>query len=292
LAFEKHGYGWPTIGWMDDIQGFTTEDCLAFYRTYYAPNNATVVVVGDVKIKDVLGHIQRAYGGMAPAVLPVEDVQPEPPQTAERTQEVEKPTATHKVCLGYRGPALGDADHAALSVLNEVLFGGRASRVHRALVQDKELALEVRGWVSTFRDPGLYDISMTGREGVTGEQLLEALDFVLDSVVQEPITAAELSRVKARLELSALQGMETASGKAEQIGFWEVLAQEPAGALTRVAVVARVTVSDVLRAARRYLTRSSRSVILVRPDPHGDSDAADDDDQPEDAAPAKTEAAE
>jgi zinc protease len=292
LAFEKHGYGWPTIGWMDDIQGFTTEDCLAFYRTYYAPNNATVVVVGDVKIKDVLGHIQRAYGGMAPAVLPIEDVQPEPPQTAERTQEVEKPTATHKVCLGYRGPALGDADHAALSVLNEVLFGGRASRVHRALVQDKELALEVRGWVSTFRDPGLYDISMTGREGVTGEQLLEALDFVLDSVVQEPITAAELSRVKARLELSALQGMETASGKAEQIGFWEVLAQEPAGALTRVAVVARVTVSDVLRAARRYLTRSSRSVILVRPDPHGDSDAADDDDQPEDAAPAKTEAAE
>jgi zinc protease len=265
LAFEKHGYGWPTIGWMEDIQGFTTEDCLAFYRTYYAPNNATIVVVGDVKIKDVLGKIQKAYGHLAPSILPIEDVQPEPPQTVERVLTVEKPTASHKVVLGYRGPALGDGDHAALTVLNEVLFGGRASRAHRAMVQEREIALEVRGWVSTFRDPGLYDVSLTGRDGVTGEELLAALDAVIETVVADPISDAELARVKARMELAGLQAMESAAGKAEQIGFWEVLAGQPGGALDRLEAVTRVTVTDVLRAARRYLTASSRSVVLVRP---------------------------
>src|SRR5262249_4898266 len=83
VAFRKHGYGWPTIGWMEDIQGFTTDDCVAFYRTYYAPNNAALVVVGDVSTADVLRHAQANYGEMEPSTIPFEDVRPEPPQTEE-----------------------------------------------------------------------------------------------------------------------------------------------------------------------------------------------------------------
>ena len=83
-AFKEHGYGWPTIGWMDDIQGFTTEDCTAFYKTYYAPNNATLVVVGDVEPRANPRLAQAHYGDLPPSSIPVEDVQPEPPQTTER----------------------------------------------------------------------------------------------------------------------------------------------------------------------------------------------------------------
>src|SRR5262249_41211458 len=83
-AFKEHAYRWPTIGWMEDIQGFTTDDCTTFYRTYYAPNNAAMVVVGDVDVKELLQMLQQQYGPCAPSVVPPEDVRPEPPQIEER----------------------------------------------------------------------------------------------------------------------------------------------------------------------------------------------------------------
>jgi zinc protease len=265
-AFKRHGYGWPTIGWMEDIQGFTTDDCTAFYRTYYAPNNASLVVVGDVEAREALRLAQECYGGLAPATIPVEDVQPEPPQTEERRLRVEKPTPTQKAAIGYKGPALGDFDHAPLVLLNEILFGGRSSRVHRALVQEQEIASEVRGWVGSFRDPALYDVFLSARGEHTTEELVGALDRVLDEVRRAPVSQGELDRVKARLELATLQGLETVAGKAEQIGFHETVLGDPAALFDKLAAYRRVGVGDLLRVARRYLVASGRTVIEVLPD--------------------------
>src|SRR5262249_2433094 len=125
-AFVQHPYHWPTIGWMEDIESFTPEDCAAFYRTYYAPNNANVVVVGDVDERAVLLAIRDAYGALPAQPVPAEDIVPEPPQLERREIEVRKPTATEKLSIAFKGPALGDADHATMTVLSEVLFGGRA----------------------------------------------------------------------------------------------------------------------------------------------------------------------
>lgn len=263
-AFQTHGYGWPTIGWMKDIENFSTDDCTNFYRTYYAPNNAVLAIVGDIDRKELLRLVQKYYGAMVSAQIPVENVQPEPPQQEERRVEVEKPTETEKIAVGYRGPALGDTDHVALSVLNEILFGGRASRVHRAMVQEAELAVDCRGWVSTFRDPGLYDIGATARPGIKAEELLALLDRELERVVREPVQEDELERVKAKIELAALHGMESCDGRAEQIGFYEVVTGDPLGALLRLKMLRKVTRTDLLRVARRYLVQGSRSVILVR----------------------------
>ena len=266
-AFTDHAYGWPTIGWMADIEGFTTDDCAAFYRTYYAPNNATLVVVGDVKERDLLAKIQKAYGAVQPAALPVEDVHPEPPQTSERLVTVTKTTVTDKLAIGYQGPAFGDVDHVPLSLLSEILFGGRSSRVHRALVQEAELATEVRGWVSTYRDAGLYEMHAVARPGHTSAELLEALDREIERVVAAPVDEAELAKVKARFELALVQGLETASGKAEQMGFFFTVLGDPSGAFARLEACRRVTVSDLLRVARRWLRARSRSVVVVHPEP-------------------------
>jgi zinc protease len=266
LAFEQHGYGWPTIGWMEDIQGFTTDDCLSFYKTYYAPNNAALVVVGDVDMEAVLRLVQTYYGPMERSSIPVEDVRPEPPQTAERRARTEKPTPTQKVAIGYRSPALGDFDHPPFVLLNEILFGGRSSRVHRALVQEQEIATEVRGWVGAFRDPSLYDVFLSARGEHTAAELLEALDRIFDEVRAAAPTAAELARAQAKLELSTVQGLETVSGKAEQIGFYETVLGDPAALFHRLLAYRRVTTSDLLRVARRYLVASARSIIEVIPD--------------------------
>lgn len=265
-AFREHGYGWPTIGWMDDIAGMTTEDCHAFYRTYYAPNNARLVVVGDVDMGSLLELIQKEYGALPAAEIPVEDVRPEPPQTEERRVEMMKPTPTQKIAMGYRSPALGDFDHAPLGILNEALFGGRASRAHRKLVQDLEIASDVRGWVGSFRDPSLWDIALTARGEHTCEELLAAIDAIFDDVRANGVTQAEIDRAKARSELGVLQSLETVSGKAEQIGFYDTVLGDPAAQFERLAQLRRVTLGDVLRVARRYLVTSARTIVLVRPD--------------------------
>jgi zinc protease len=264
-AFREHAYGRPTIGWMDDIMGFTTDDCIAFYRTYYAPNNAALVIVGDVAVDGALRVVQDHYGVQEPSVIPVEDVCPEPPQVSERRAAVQRPTATHKLAIGYKSPALGDFDHAPLVLLNEILFGGRSSRAHRALVQEQEIATEVRGWVGAFRDPALYDIYLVARAEHTGDELLAALDALLEDARRRPASEAELERAKARVELSALQGLETVSGKAEQIGFYETVLGDPAASFEKLAAYRRATLGDLLRVARRYLVPSSRTVVHVVP---------------------------
>jgi zinc protease len=271
-AFKNHAYRWPTIGWMEDIQGFTTEDCTAFYRTFYAPNNAAMVVVGDVDIKHVLSLVQEHYGPYSPSVLPVEDVQPEPPQTEERRLRVGKPTPTQKVAIGYKCSALGDFDHAPLVLLNEILFGGRSSRVHRSLVQEQEIATEVRGWVGAFRDPALYDVYLVARGERTCEELLAALEVILEEVRKEPPGEGELDKAKARIELSMLQGLETVAGKAEQIGFYETVLGSPSALFEKLEAYRRVRIGDLLRVARRYLQTSSRTVIEVIPEEPDEGD--------------------
>jgi zinc protease len=252
---------------MDDIQNFSTDDCVAFYETFYAPNNATVVVCGDVREQDILVKIRDAYGPIEAALLPDEDTQPEPPQLEPRELRLEKPTASEKLLLGYRGPALGDTDHVALSVFNEVLFGGRASRLYRELVQKRELCTEVRGWVSTFRDPGLYEMYFTARPGVATDDVMKVVAVELERARVEVLAEAEITRAKARLELGLVQSLETTSGKAEQSGFYDTVLGDPAAAFRRLEAFRRVTAGEIRTAARRYLVDGARTIIRVVPEP-------------------------
>ncbi len=265
-AFELHPYHWPTIGWMDDIRGFTPEDCVAFYRTYYAPNNATLVVVGHVRERDILLAIRDAYGRIPRQTVPAEDVAPEPTQLSQRQLSIRKPTTSEKLAVAFKGPALGDADHAALTVLSEVLFGGRASRLYRSLVVERELALDVRGWVSTFRDPGLFECWTTARASHTAAEILPVLDEAFERARMDLVGEEELARAQARLELGAVQQLETMSGKAEQIGFFETVLGDPTHAFHRVQAFRRTTAGDLRRVARRYLLHSARTVLTVVPE--------------------------
>jgi zinc protease len=274
MAFAKHPYGWPTIGWMQDIQGFTPEDCVSFYRTYYAPNNATIVVVGDVRERDLLVAIRDAYGGIPSQSIPPEDITPEPMQLEERAAVVRKPTVSEKLLMAYKGPALGDADHATLTVLSEVLFGGRASRLYRELIVDRELATDLRSWVTTFRDPGLFECWATARGTHTTLEIQAVIERAFDRVRADVVSEDELARAKARLELGMLQQLETIPGKAEQIGFFESVIGDPAFAFRRVEAFRRATASDLRRAARRYLTQDTRTIIRVLPEAAGPAAAA------------------
>lgn len=263
-AFDVHPYRWPTIGWMKDIEGFNTEDCAAFYRAYYAPNNAIIVLVGDFDPEQALRLLAQHYGSTESSALPDNPVPTEPPQTAERRVEVHKPTLTEKVSIGYRSLAFGHPDHVTLSLLGEVLTGGRASRLYRKLVRQLELASEVRAFVGPFRDPGLLEIYASAREGHTAEELLSVIDEQLAELITTGVSEAELDRARSRFELGFLHGLETADGKAHTIGFHDCILGRPNAAFERLEALAHVTAADVQRVAREILVPTQRTVILVR----------------------------
>jgi zinc protease len=278
-AFIKHPYHWPTIGWMEDIQGFTTEDCEKFYATYYAPNNATVVVVGDIDEEATLALLQEHYGNLAASTIPAHESVTEPVQTEERVLEIDKPTPTEKLLLGYRGPALGEADFATITVLNEVLFGGKSSRLYRALISEGELASDARGSLSPFREPGLYEIWVSVREGRTAREALAIVERALSLLGTQLVSAAELDKAKNRIELGFLHGMETASGKAEQIGFYETSLGDAARIFAQLEAYRAVTSEAILELAKRVLVPSRRTTLIVHPngevtDDEGDEEEA------------------
>lgn len=277
-AFKVHGYGIPTIGWMEDIQGFTPEDCVAFYREYYAPNNATLVLVGDLDIEEAVGLVADTFGRLKKSELSAEAAKVEPEQTEERRVVLSQPTDTFKVAIGYKCPAIDDPDHPVLVVMNEILFGGRAGLVHKKLTKELELASEVHGSATFLKEPGLYEIALSGRDGVSADVLVGALDDLFVAFTSEMVSDRDLDRAKARLELETVQSLESASGRAETMGFYETLLGDPTALFGRLERYRAVTREDVLRVARALLVATRRTIVEVHPD-GSDPEGFDDEDE-------------
>ncbi len=267
LAYPNQGYGWPTIGWMDDIRSFTKEDCLNFYRTYYAPNNAVVVVVGDVEQERALDLIEAHYAEKRPLELPQENLWEASAQDKEQVANLQLPTQSHKLLLGYQAPAFGDPDHAALTVVADILFGGRSSRAVQRLVYQEEQCTSARASVMAFSKPSLFDIWISMRPGTATGTALDIVDEEIDRLAQEPPGTKELAKVRNQLELSFLHDMETCAGKAEQIGFYETVWGHSKGISERLEALRDVTAEDVTRTTAQYLKRDRRSRIVVEPEP-------------------------
>jgi zinc protease len=263
-AFRRHPYGWPTIGWMRDIRGFTVRDCQQFYRTHYSPANATVVLAGDFDEQKALRLVQKHYGAF-PKTGRVESVAhpKEPSQRAERVAQLRAPTPSEKILLGYQAPSFCDPDTPALVVANEVLFGGRSSRLHRVFCIDEEIALSVRGSISPFVDPGLFEMWIFVREGKRRQDALALLDKELHKLASGGPTQLELEKAINQLELSFLHSMETAGGKAEQIGFYETVANDGSAVFSRLEAYREVTANDVKRVVTKYLRPSRRTRVEI-----------------------------
>jgi zinc protease len=266
LAFKQHPYHHPTIGWMKDIEGFTPADCRSFYRTYYAPNNATIVAAGNYDERKLLALVQARYGAIPAAYVPPPPNVVEPAQAHERVKTMRAATPTEKVALGYRAPAFGDPDYAALSLLNELLFVGRGSRMFQRLVRKEQLAAELHAGIAPFIDPGLYDIWVGLRPGKRVRAALRVLDEELERACEKRVPAADLERVKNRAELGFLMSLETIGGKAEQLGFYETVAGDASQLFVRLAQFRTVTAEDVQRVAQRVFDSTQRTRIEVLPE--------------------------
>jgi zinc protease len=262
---REHPYGWPTIGWMRDIEAFSPEDCRRFYRAHYAPDTATIVVVGDIDTDEVVGSIERAYGALSPGKRPAPKPIVVPRLRGEKNRTMRWPTPTEKLAIGWIAPAFAHPDHAVVTVLDQILVGGRSSRLYVDLVREREIASEVRMSLAPFQATSLLDVWVSMREGHHVPEALARIDAHLARLANELVKESELDKVKNRLELGFLGSLETVPGKADTIGFSETVVGDPAHAFVRLEEYRRVTPDDVRRVARG-LVASGRAVIRVLPE--------------------------
>ncbi|MCA9514938.1 MAG: insulinase family protein, partial [Myxococcales bacterium] len=265
LAFERHSYGWPTIGWMPDIEGITVADCMGFYDTYYSPNNATVVIVGDVDTREALGLVQRYYGHLGAREIPAETVRVEPPQTAEKRKVLTLPLAAPKLLYAFHATAATDPAQPAIEVLDEILAGGESSRLYKALVVDGEIATEVSSWAAAWAQPGLLELGITLQPGRSVEEAERVVDEVLAGLRAEPPSEREVLKAVHGIEASALRGAADTGTRARRLGTAEATVGDFRWYWTHQEALRRVRPEDVHAAARRVLAPDNRTVLVGVP---------------------------
>ena len=286
LAFKVHPYSWPTIGWMQDIRALPLDDIRAFYRTWYAPNNATLVVVGDLDEARLLELVARGYGDIPPAVLPNGEAIAEPVQTSERRLSAGKPIASDRLLLGWKAPGQGDPDWAVLDLVSTLLAGSPSTQLHRRLVIQKEIASSVDTQLTPFRDPSLLRVAVTMARGHKADEAIAEIDAVIDAMAESPPPAAELAKAKNLVETDFWAGLLDADGKAEALGHHETALGDFRSLTTLAERLAAVTADDVTRVVRTYLRRDRRSIVIAEPDAAA-AEAAEGEDDPDDLEEAE-----
>ncbi|HET9491484.1 MAG TPA: pitrilysin family protein [Methylomirabilota bacterium] len=267
LAFKAHPYGAPIIGWMEDLKRITPAEIRAFYDVHYVPNNATLVVVGDIEAPAVLDQVKRQFGGIARGADPPPVVVTEPVQNGERRVIIQKQAKLPIVYLAWHVPSQKSPDAPALETLSVILSGGRASRLYRSLVYDRRLALEAGGDYSYFSlDPNLFWFWATPMPGQTPETLEQALLDEMEQLRSEPVAAEELARARNQVEASFVFQQDSVYRRAALLARFEMIG----GYRLLDAYVDRiraVTAADVQRVARMYFPADRKNVGVLLPLP-------------------------
>jgi zinc protease len=266
LAFKAHPYRWPIIGWMEDIRRINPAELRAFYDLYYQPNNAILVVVGDVKAASIMERVRRLFGAIprGPAAPPVTAV--EPPQIDERRVVVRKAGAQLPIVdLAWHVPSHESPDAPALELLSTILSAGRASRLYRTLVYERRLALGAGGDYSYFsRDPSLFSFYAMPLPGQTPEALEHALLAEIEILKKEPVPAEELERAKNQIEAGFVWRQDSVHARASNLARFELL-----GSWRQqddfVPHIRAVTAADLARVARAYFPTDRKNVAILLP---------------------------
>ncbi|OGW38185.1 MAG: peptidase M16 [Nitrospirae bacterium GWC2_56_14] len=264
-AFIAHPYQWPVIGWMADLGSLTRDDLVEHYRRYYAPNNATIVVAGDFDTKTLLPQIEKYFGRIprGPAVPAVGAV--EPRQLGERRIVVKQQAELPAVFAGYHTPDIKHADSFALDVLQGILSSGKSSRLYKALVYEKQLALYAGGdYDNIANDPSLFYVYAGVMPGKTTDEVEQALYAEIEKLKTTPVADEELQKAKNQIESSFIMGQDSIFYQAMLLGQFETVANWKL-LETYIDTVRAVTKEDVMRVATQYFTQDNRTVGILVP---------------------------
>jgi zinc protease len=273
-AFFNQPYGHPIIGWMTDIESYSLEDLQDWYERWYAPNNAVVVVVGDVDPEAVVAAAERHFGSIPARALPVRKPREETPQRGERRVTLQAPAELPYLVLGWKAPSLSSledpADAYALIVAAGALDSGEASRFARGLVRGRELASSTSSRYSPFtRLDTLFTVAAVPTADTDMATLESALLQEIERLHEEPLDTAELQRVQARVIASEIFQRDSIRAQAFEIGMLQTIGLGWQVSDEYVERIRAVTAEDVQRVARQYLVPERLTVGILDPLPIG-----------------------
>lgn len=276
-AFTAHPYARPIVGFMDDLENMTAEDAREWYNTWYAPNNATLVVVGDVDAKAVYGLAKRFFGPIKAKTLPNRKPQREPEQLGVRRAVVKAPAKLAYLQMGFHVPTLPNArslteadwEPFALDVLANVLSGNASSRLNQTLVRESAMAVEVgAGYDSTARGQvSLFELGGTPSEGKTVHELEQAIWEQIEKVKANGVTQAELDRVKAAVIAADVYQRDSMFYQAMQMGQLETMGYSWKLLDQYADRIKSVTSEQVQAVAKKYLFQDNMTVVTLDPQP-------------------------
>lgn len=267
-AFLAHPYGIPTIGWPSDILSWSIDDLKSFFATYYAPNNCTMVIVGDVDPQSVLA-LARKYLEPIPAhdaPRPIRTQEPE--QLGERRVAINAEAQTPILQFAYHAIAAADPRRPTLDLLARILTDGDASRLHRVLVEEQKLAISVDSYLDDGFDPGLAWFFLSLPAGGDTAKAEEVFTSEIERLSKSGVTAEELARARSQALADFWRGLATIDGKAHALGNYAVLKGGYQKLFDAPRAYESVTAADIQKLARESLRQTNRTVgVLAAPAP-------------------------
>ncbi|MGH7767783.1 MAG: M16 family metallopeptidase [Candidatus Binatia bacterium] len=265
-AYDNFAYKHSTIGSMEDLNGATVEDAAAFFKRYYAPNNAVLALVGDFKSDEALALIKKYFEAIPAQQPPPAIDMTEPEQNGERRKTLEDAFAqTPNIDIVYKIPPGNTPDWYALDVLGDVLTAGASSRLYKKLVKEKELAVSVSAGPHERRGPALFHISISART-VEGVPEIEKIIYEeLGRIASEPVAGWELEKVRMQSQRQQVESLYSTRTRANSLGQYAVYYNDPGLINTALAKIAQVTADDLQRVAKIYLKETNRTVVITTP---------------------------
>jgi zinc protease len=264
-AFVQAPYRWNPVGFMSDLERITLADAKAFFTTYYAPNNAVMVLAGDVDADAAFELVAQYFGNIPRQEPPAKVPWGEPPQDGERRITVQKRAELPAVLMAYHGVAATDPERAVFDVIGQLLAGGDSSRLSLDLVRAHEVATVVSADLQWGIDPELFVIYAQARPGKTALELTARVDAVLSTLADTDVTPDELQKAKRQLRADYVRGLKRAGGKADQLGFAEVVLGSYTKLFELPAQWDAVDAASVRRVIGERLTPPKRTRVVLDP---------------------------
>ncbi len=265
-AFVASPYHWPVVGWMKDLERITRDEMVEYFRTYYAPNNCTIIVSGDFDPVWVKAKLREYFGDIPRQTPPPKPVNAEPEQRGERRVSVHYPSETVTFVAGYKAAPVSDPDHYALEILAAVLGGGESSRLHRALVYEQQIALSADAGYRAQLEPGLFEFWVEMKPGAAAAEGEKALYAELDRLVKDGPTERELQKARNQAESRFVYTLETNRGAAQMLGRYEQNHGDYRALFGAVDRYRAVTAADVQRVAKQVFDARRRTVATLVPE--------------------------
>ena len=265
-AFIAHPYQWPVVGWMSDIEHWTMDDLKHHFEMGYSPNNATMVVVGDVTSDEIFQLCEKYIEPIPTHTPPPPVTTVEPEQLGERRLVVHKPAELPLLMIGYHVPPTNNPDFYALNILRTVLFQGESSRMYQRLVDKDQIALDVSSFVQTAFDPTLAIIVAQPKQGIDPVACEKAIYEELDKMKSAQISDQELEKAKNIRLVEFYHQMRTINGRANTIGTYEIYFGDYTKLFDAAKNYSAVTKEDVRRVAQKYFGANNRTVATLLPE--------------------------